>query len=163
VLLSGLLFGETPKKEGKLIRTVKDPDGIGVVLEIELEKSLFEPRENIDIKISITNNSSDDIGLPDAKRYYNLIYVTVTNKENGKEVPFTLFGNKAISSAVFDSGDKTLKPKERFNLIYELDRMFDLSLESEYSINFGMAYFRQGPHGIKLENVEFKIESVDSK
>lgn len=145
----------------KIVKSVTEKNGI--TLQAELEKKVFDSREKINMKITIGNNAEKEIRLdaPKTELYkYRFVLMQMKNKKNGTEVPFTAYGDKKRSMAVYDSIAR-IKPKEEYSFIYELDRVFDLSLDTKYSLDLRLPYFLNNREMLKLENIEFEIKEKD--
>lgn len=160
LFISLISMAQDLKKETeKIVKSATDENGI--TLRVELEKKVFDPRAKINMKMTIVNNADREILLmaPKKELYkYMFVLMQMKNKSLKTETPVTLYGHERQGLSIFDAAG-FIKTKEEYSLIYELDRVFDLSLESEYSLNLRLPYFINKSHEIlKLENIEFEIK-----
>lgn len=134
----------------------------GVILTIEFAKASYLILEPIELGVTITNESTDNIIL-NLTDEVSPAKIKIVNLETKKEVPLTLYGQKLqnfyLEGRIYRNIASIIEPSKCYKYNISLNRIFDLSLSSDYGLECEITYadINKKYLSVKTEPLKFSI------
>jgi hypothetical protein len=145
------------------IVTATSKDGNNVEYTIEANKGVYFPLEPIEIAVTITNRSTNvityvDTGLPFRDGKYRVI-----DKQNGVEVPLTLYGANQLKLPFYKRDFIPVVPGGELKRNFILNRMFDMSLCSDYIVKWELHYYIEDDTITTIQGQELNVSIIEKE
>lgn len=142
-------------KENSIFTETKN--NVGIIIRTEIEKHNYKLSDELKLSIKLINNSKEDIsigitnGLISAK-------ISVLNLKTKADVPMTEYGKKLYdpNRPIFMNKMKIINPSQEYLFNMSLNKIYDLSLPSDYEVTAEVFYF-------DINNKELSIKSLPLK
>ncbi len=145
-------------KSMKNLQEISSPTG--VTIRAELSKESCFALEPIELKITITNTSNNNIFLV-LTHEVSPANLKIFNTEIKKEVPLTLYGERLQHLDFYRVISRTLNPSESYKFNILINRVFDLSLASTYELDCEVFYLDDNKNKLSLKTKPLKFSIVE--
>jgi len=134
----------------------------GVILRTEIDKNSYKFSEQIKLSVKLVNSSKEDIsigvtnGLIGAK-------ITVLNAKTKEAVPLTSYGKKLYdpNRPIFMNKMETINPSQSYVFNMILNKIFDLSLASDYEVEVEVYYFDLSKKELCIKSQPLKFNTIE--
>lgn len=152
-----------PLPGGKDRWTRKTAAQDGVELSVEVERQSFAGGA-LPIRVTIRNNGKGKLRHVEPGIYQ--VFTIKVVDQDGAPVRMTRFGQKRLVGKGAGGKTLTLSPGSHYAMVYNLSRLFDLSVSGHYSVNVRKTcYSLDMSQSVKLEvaDVGFEVREPNSK
>lgn len=138
-----------------------EKNGCRIALETENRK-FFRGYKRIIITVYIGNSGKTTLSIPEADKYSDNNFIVKDKKD--EVMPLTAFGKKAtLPAPAAGTKIRRLEPREEFSYTFLLNRVYDMTVASTYSITLKRRILKLGEDGkpIKVDG-RYQDEFVSS-
>lgn len=158
VFLGVFVFVVYSAENNGIVKNQKEWSTNGISVIAGCEKNEFSIADKIELKITILNKSQENIFIV-FTHPFNMQKITIINKKNNQLIHFSEFGKQLRYDEGFRDIEE-IKKNDSYTYNLNLREYFDLSLDSEYSVNIEGKYLDKTKKkftSYKIENLTFSI------